>query len=172
MLAQIFKDYKLKVYLSGSVYNRNLIQQNNSNNFNINTSNVNLTLSRAIFNDRFIITAGSTLDIPLETTLQQKFQFLPDVTAEWLINSTGTIRATFFYRQNLDFITASNPTSTSTPTKTVRTGAGIAYRKEFDHIGELFRKKKDRKKQNQNNTAPASTSTELQQAPEPKGSNQ
>ncbi len=170
ILAQIFKDDKLKVILSGSVYNRNLI---NNNNFNINTGNVNLTLSRAIFNDRFIITAGSTLDIPLETSLQQKFQFLPDVSAEWLINSTGTIRATFFYRQNLDFLTATSSTTTATaPSKTIRTGAGIAYRKEFDHIGELFRKKKDKKKQNQNNTAPAATSTQLQQPQEPKGSNQ
>jgi hypothetical protein len=171
ILAQIFKDDKLKVILSGSVYNRNLIQQN-SNNFNINTGNVNVTLSRALFNDRFIITAGSTLDIPLETTLQQKFQFLPDVSAEWLINSTGTIRATFFYRQNLDFLASTNTATTSTPTKTIRTGAGIAYRKEFDHIGELFRKKRDRKKQHQDNTTPASTSAPLQQPQEPKGSNQ
>jgi hypothetical protein len=168
ILAQIFKDDKLKVNLSGSVYNRNLIQQNASNNFNINTGNVNLTLSRALFNDRFIITAGSTLDIPLQTTLDQKFQFLPDVTTEWLINSTGTIRATFFYRQNLDFFTPTS-SSASTTTKTVRTGAGIAYRKEFDHLGDLFRKNKNRKKQNQsNNIAP----TAENQLPETKSSNQ
>ena len=172
ILAQIFKDDKLKVYLSGSVYNRNLIQQNNSNNFNINTGNVNVTLSRAIFNDRFIITAGSTLDIPLETTLQQKFQFLPDVTAEWLINPTGTIRATFFYRQNLDFLASTATTTTAAATKTIRTGGGIAYRKEFDHLGELFRKNKNRKKQNQTTASPTTTAAPVQQPQEQKGSNQ
>ena len=174
ILAQIFKDDKLKVYLSGSVYNRNFIQQDNSNNFRINTSNINLTLSRAIFNDRFIITAGSTLDIPLETqtTIQQKFQFLPDVTAEWLMNPAGTIRATFFYRQNLDFLATTDPGAVAAPSKTKRTGGGIAYRKEFDHLGELFRRNKHKTKQNQISTAPSSTSSQVQQAEETKGSNQ
>lgn len=172
ILAQIFKDDKLKVTLSGSVYNRNLV----TNNFDINAGNVNLTLSRAIFNDRFIITAGSTLDIPLQnqTNLQQKFQFLPDVTTEWLINSAGTIRATFFYRQNLDFIGAASGTGSnstvSAPTKTTRVGAGIAYRKEFDHLGDLFRKNKNRKKQNPA-AAPASTTVPTEQPEQPNGSN-
>jgi len=170
ILAQIFKDDKLKVILSGSVYNRNFLQSN-SNNFNINTGNVNLTVSRALFNDRFIITAGSTLDIPLQnqTTLQQKFQFLPDVTTEWLINEKGTIRATFFYRENLDFVTG---TTASAPTRSKRLGAGIAYRKEFDHLGELFHRKRDRKKQDQNNSTAPAASTPIQQPQEPKGSNQ
>ncbi|HET9825850.1 MAG TPA: hypothetical protein VFP87_10980, partial [Chitinophagaceae bacterium] len=175
ILGQIFKDDKLKVMLSGSVYNRNFYQSNslNNNSFNINTGNVNLTLSRAIFNDRLVITAGSTLDIPLQTTdVSQKFQFLPDVTTEWLINPTGTIRATFFYRQNLDFLapTTSSP-STATPTKTTRVGAGVAYRKEFDHLGDLFRKNKNKKKQNPGNTtSPTSTPTPVEQPQESKGS--
>lgn len=177
ILSQIFKDEKLKISLSGSVYNRNYYQSVNTNfnnNFNINTANANLTLSRAIFNDRLVITAGSTLDIPLQTELNQKFQFLPDVTTEWLINPTGTIRATFFYRQNLDFLAPTSTSSaiaTATPTKTTRVGAGVAYRKEFDHIGELFRKNKNKKKQSTNNTtAPASTPSPTQPE-EPKGSN-
>ena len=168
ILAQIFKDDKLKVSLSGSVYNRNLVQQSGSDNFNINTGNVNLTLSRALFNNRLVITAGSTLDIPFQTTVEQKFQFLPDVTTEWLINEKGTIRATFFYRRNLDFLTGN--TSTSTSTITTRIGGGIAYRKEVDHIGDLFRGKKKQKKQNQN-TAPAAESTPIQQPQNAKGSN-
>jgi len=170
ILAQIFKDDKLKVNLSGSVYNRNLI---NNNSFNINTSDVNLTLSRALFNDRIVITAGSTLDIPFQnnqTTYDQKLQFLPDVTTEWLINEKGTIRATFFYRQNLDF----EPGSTSsTPNKNKRLGAGLSYRREFNHLGELFHKRREKRKQNQNNTTiPTADTTPDQQKAEPKGLNQ
>ncbi len=169
VLAQIFKDDKLKVSLSGSVYNRNLVTSTGSNDFKINTGNVNLTVSRAIFNNRLVITAGSTLDIPFsQTTVDQKFQFLPDVTTEWLINEKGTIRATFFYRENLDFLTGNTSTSTSTITK--RIGGGIGYRKEVDHIGDLFRGKKKQKKENQN-TSPAAESTPLQQPQNPKGSN-
>ena len=168
ILAQIFKDDKLKVSLSGSVYNRNFVTSNNGNNFNINTGNVNLTVSRALFNNRFVITAGSTLDIPFQTTVEQKFQFLPDVTTEWLINEKGSIRATFFYRQNLDFLTGNTSTSTSTITK--RIGGGLGYRKEVDHIGDLFRGNKKQKKQNQSQ-APAVQSTPIQQPQNPKGSN-
>jgi hypothetical protein len=96
ILAQIFKDDKLKVNLSGSVYNRNFVTSSGSssggNDFNINTGNVNLTVSRAMLNNRLVITAGSTLDIPFSTSqtqVEQKFQFLPDVTTEWLINEKG-----------------------------------------------------------------------------------
>jgi hypothetical protein len=168
VLAKIFKDDKLRVNISGSVYNRNLVQQTNANNFSINTGNVNITVSRALFNDRFIITAGSTLDIPFQSSLQQKFQFLPDVQAEWLINQTGTIRATFFYRENLDFVTGS--TNTAVSSKNRRTGGGLAFRREFDHLGELFRRNRDRKKKEINNIiTPASTPT--QQPEEKKGGN-
>jgi hypothetical protein len=168
ILAQIFKDDKLKVNLSGSVYNRNLV---GTGNFNINTGNVNLTLSRALFNDRIVITAGSTLDIPFENnqSFDQKLQFLPDVTTEWLINEKGTIRATFFYRQNLDFEPGS---ATSTAYKNKRLGAGLAYRKEFNHLGELFHRRRERKKQNQNNTTIPTADTSGEQREEPKGSNQ
>jgi hypothetical protein len=170
ILGQIFKDDKLKVSLTGSVYNRNLVTSTGSNDFEINTSNVNLTVSRAIFNNRLVITAGSTLDIPFnasQSQVEQKFQFLPDVTTEWLINEKGTIRATFFYRQNLDFITGN--TNTSSSTITTRIGGGLGYRKEVDHIGDLFRGRKKQKKQNQN-TLPSAEST-IQQPQNPKGSN-
>jgi len=158
------------VSLSGSVYNRNLVTSTGSNDFQINTGNVNLAVSRAVFNNRLVITAGSTLDIPFtnQSTVEQTFRFLPDVTAEWLINDKGTIRATFFYRQNLDFITGNASTSTSTITK--RIGGGLGYRKEVDHIGDLFRGKKKQKKQNQT-PAPAVQSTPAQQSQNSKGSN-
>jgi len=170
VLGQIFKDDKLKVSLSGSVYNRNFITSTGSNDFQINTGNVNLTVSRAVFNNRLVIIAGSTLDIPFtnQSTVSQTFRFLPDVTAEWLINDKGTIRATFFYRQNLDFITGN--TNTSTSTITTRIGGGFGYRKEVDHIGDLFRGRKKQKKQTQN-TVPSAESTPVQQPQNPKGSN-
>jgi hypothetical protein len=168
ILAQIFKDDKLKVNLSGSVYNRNLT----SSSLFFNTGNVNVTLSRALFNDRFVITAGSTMDIPFQnqdqtnttTYIDQKFQFLPDVTTEWLINEKGTIRATFFYRQNLDI----EPGTTTTPYKNNRIGAGLSYRREFNHLGDLFRRNKEKKKQKNPAGAPTATAnTEQKNDPEP-----
>ena len=164
ILAKIFKDDKLKANISGSVYNRNFVDPTSGNNFNPNASNVNITLSRALFNDRFIITAGSTMDIPLQQQLEQKFQFLPDVTMEWLMNTTGTIRATFFYRQNLDFL--SDPTNNQT-SRNRKIGSSLSYRKEFDHLGDLFKRRfKDKKRKEEKQSVP-SASTPIQ-APEDK----
>ena len=134
-LAKILKTDNVSINFSGSVYNRNLLDQQSSNNFNINQSTFNVNVPISLFNDRFIVTLGSNLDVPLQATIQQNVQFLPDVTAEWLINQSGTIRASFFYRQNLDYLT----TSSTGAARTKRSGANIAYRKEFDH---LFGKKK------------------------------
>lgn len=140
-LSKILKTDNISINFSGSVYNRNLLDQQSSNSFNINQSNFNVNVPISLFKDRFIVTLGSTLDVPLQATIQQNVQFLPDVTAEWLINQSGSIRASFFYRQNLDYLT----TSSTGAARTKRSGASIAYRKEFDNVGELFGGKKRKK---------------------------
>ncbi len=137
-LARILKTDNISINFSGSVYNRNLLDQQSSNNFNINQSNFNVNVPISMFKDRFVVTLGSTLDVPLQATIQQNVQFLPDVTAEWLINQSGTIRASFFYRQNLDYLT----TSTTGAARTKRSGASISYRKEFETLREFLGRKK------------------------------
>jgi hypothetical protein len=143
LLGKILQNNDLTVNFTGSLYNRNLV--NNARGFNINQSNLNISVGRAFFDNRFLLTFGSTFDVPLQSDLEQNIQFLPDVTAEWLINKSGSIRATFFYRQNLDFFTITPGQATGSRTK--RTGAGIAYRKEFDSIsGFLLGRKKGKRK--------------------------
>lgn len=147
-LAKILKTDNISINFSGSVYNRNLLDQQSSNSFNINQSTFNVNVPISLFNDRFVVTLASNLDVPLQATIQQNVQFLPDVTAEWLINQSGTIRASFFYRQNLDYLT----TSSTGAARTKRSGASIAYRKEFDNVGELFGAKKKKRKKEQERT--------------------
>lgn len=137
-LSRILKTDNISINFSGSVYNRNLLDQQSNNNFNINQSDFNVNVPISMFKDRFIVTLGSTLDVPLQSTIQQNVQFLPDVTAEWLINQSGTIRANFFYRQNLDYLT----TSTTGAARTKRSGASISYRKEFETLAEFLGRKK------------------------------
>ncbi|MBK5270953.1 MAG: hypothetical protein JJE22_08070 [Bacteroidia bacterium] len=132
-LAKILKTDNISINFSGSLYNRNLLDQNNRN-FAINQSDLNVNVPISLFKDRFIITLASTFDVPLQSSLQQNVQILPDVTAEWLINPSGTVRASFFYRKNIDYLT----TNSSGAAKDQRVGAGITYRKDFDH---LFKKK-------------------------------
>jgi hypothetical protein len=141
------KTDNISINFSGSVYNRNLLQQSN-NTFNINQTDFNVNVPISMFKDRFVVTLGSTLDVPLQSTIQQNVQFLPDVTAEWLINQSGTIRASFFYRQNLDYLT----TSTTGAARTKRSGASISYRKEFETLKEFFGRRK--KKEEAKNTKP------------------
>ena len=142
-LSKILKTDNVSINFSGSVYNRNLLEQQGKNSFNVNQGNVDINLPISLFKDRFVITLGSTLDVPLESTIERIIRFLPDVSAEWLINQSGTVRASFFYRQDLDILT----TSTSGASRTKRSGASISYRKEFDRIGELIRSKKGKKQE-------------------------
>jgi hypothetical protein len=141
-LAKILKTDNVTIIFSGSVYNRNLLNSQTNNGFGFNQSNFNVNVPISLFKDRFVVTLGSTLDVPLQSTLQQNVQFLPDVTAEWLINQSGSIRASFFYRQNLDYLTG-NSTGAA---RTKRSGASIAYRREFDTVGELLGGGKKKKK--------------------------
>jgi hypothetical protein len=63
---------------------------------------------------------------------------LPDVTLEWLINPSGSIRASFFYRENADFLNASS----SGPGRARRYGASLSYRRDFDNLGDIFKSRK------------------------------
>ncbi|MBL7740012.1 MAG: translocation/assembly module TamB domain-containing protein [Chitinophagaceae bacterium] len=140
-LAKILKTDNISINFSGSVYNRNLVTNQSGNNLGFNQGNFNVNVPISLFKDRFIVTLGSTLDVPLQSTIQQYVQFLPDVTAEWLINQSGSVRASFFYRQNIDYLT----TNTSGAGRNKRYGGSIAYRKEFDTLEELFGGKKKKK---------------------------
>jgi hypothetical protein len=150
-LSKILKTDNISVNFSGSVYNRNLLDQQSVSSFNINQSTVTVNVPISLFRDRFVVTLGSTLDVPLQSTIAQTVQFLPDVTAEWLINPSGTIRTSFFYRENLDYLA----TSTTGAARTRRSGANISYRKEFDSIKALFNR--SRKKLAQPAALPDST---------------
>lgn len=158
LLSKILRNNDLTFNLSGSLYNRDPLKKNS--NF-IDQSNFNFSVGIPFFRERFIVTFGSTFDIPLQSSIQQTVQFLPDVNAQWLINKSGSIRATFFYRQNLDFISAlgtGTGAGASAGLVTTRTGANISYRKEFDYIV----KKKGKLKKTANKDAAADSSSASQ----------
>jgi hypothetical protein len=77
---------------------------------------------------------GGSFDIPLEANIQQTFQILPDVSLQILLNKTGSLRTTFFYRQNIDFL---NGFTTSGSPQTKRYGTSLSYNKEFDSFSEF-----------------------------------
>ena len=139
ILGKLLKNDKYTISLNTTLYNRNIIDPNNKTALNLG-SNVNFSIGRSFFNDRFIITAGGGLDAPLQnSSIQQSIQLLPDVTMEWLINPSGTLRASFFYRENADYLTT---TSGGGPGRARRYGGGLTYKKEFENFSRLFRKRR------------------------------
>lgn len=144
-LSKVLSSNKLTLNFSGSLYNPNLVNPNarGIQMFNqLPSVASNISLGRSFFNNRAIFTVGGTFDLPLQNNLQQSIQLLPDVTLEILLNQTGTVRATFFYRQNIDYLYG-NPTTGSPTTK--RYGTSLSYNKEFDNIWEFIFGRKNKK---------------------------
>ena len=84
-------------------------------------------------NERLTFVVGSAIDFGIGSQQASTFQFLPDVTAEYKLTPDGKFRITFFYKNNWSYI-AQNALQ--------RSGVSISYRKEFDRVNELFRRKK------------------------------
>ncbi len=136
LFGNLLKSDKYDIRLNTALYNRHLLDESGLRNIG---TNVNFSIGRSFFNNRFIISTGVGLEAPLQqTNIQQGLQFLPDVTMEWLINPSGTLRATFFYRENADYLASIG----SGPGKAKRVGGSLAFRKDFDKLGDLFRKRK------------------------------
>jgi hypothetical protein len=137
----LLKSDKYRINLNTSLYNRNLLASA-GNTLSLG-SNVNFSIGRSFFNNRFTISTGLGMDAPLgqaqTSNLQQSILLLPDVTMEWLVNPSGTIRVSFFYRTNADFLTAS---TNAAAVRSRRAGGSLSYKKDFDRLGDLFRKKK------------------------------
>ena len=142
IISDIFKSDKWNVNFNSSVYNRNVIDQ--GSNFSL-SSNVNASIGRSLFNNRVIVTVGGSVEGLVQSgSIKQDVGFLKDFTIEILINQTGTFRANLFYRENIDYLT----TNTTTKPQS-RAGVGLSYRKDFDHIGDIFRSKRKRLKRKQ-----------------------
>ena len=133
----------------------------NTSNFNINQANISGSLLVPFFKDRLVISLGSSLEVPLQSALQQTQPlFLPDVTAEWLLNTSGSIRLNLFYRENLDYLT----TSSSGAAKTLkRTGGGISFKREFNTFRELFinTRRRSEREANRNAVLPADSTNRM-----------
>jgi hypothetical protein len=139
LFSKVLSNNQLTLNFTGSLYNRNLVDASVKG-FNINSSNMSVSVGKSLFNVANF-TIGGTFDVPLQGNLQQTIKLLPDVTLEVVLNKTGSIKATFFYRENIDYLYG-----VSGGLSTRRYGTSLSYGREFDNLGELFNKKKARKK--------------------------
>jgi len=138
----------LYVNFSGSLYNPNPFgsgssggsNSSNSSGFNYDRTNLNLAIGKSFFNNRVVLTFEGSYDVPFTSTVAQlKSDLLTNFTTEFLINKSGTIRATIFYKENVDFLSGA---STSANNKLKKYGGSLAYRREFNKLSDFFGKKK------------------------------
>jgi hypothetical protein len=142
IFSRVLRNNRFTLNFSGSLYNRNLLDASSKGIQLFNQASSTLSVGAPLFNGRAILTVGGSFDIPLESNIQQTFQILPDVQLEVLLNTTGSLRATFFYRQNIDYLNGFNSGGSNQPQ---RYGTSLSYNKEFDSFSEfIFGKKKKR----------------------------
>ena len=89
-------------------------------------------------NERLTFTVGSAFDFGL--TAQQAaygaVQFLPNVTAEYKLTESGHVVLRFLNGDTYNYLSGgSRPMNSS--------GTSISYRRDFDRLDEIFKKKKN-----------------------------
>ncbi len=135
---RVFKDKSIRVNFNTAFYNGTALETNEQTNASTyDRTNLNLSVIKSFLNERLTFTVGSALDFGL-TTQQATYaavQFLPTVTAEWKLTENGRVVLTFFYRDSYNYLSLGNHTMNSS-------GTSISYRRDFDNLDELLKKKK------------------------------
>jgi hypothetical protein len=136
---KVFNSKNLKVNFNTNVYNgSNLITENiDQSKVLYDRTSLNLSIAQSFLNERLTFTFGSALDFGLTAAQAQtsSFEFLPDITMEYKITQDGRIAVSVFYRDSYNYLSVANRTQNSS-------GTSISYRRNFDRIEELFKKKK------------------------------
>jgi TamB, inner membrane protein subunit of TAM complex len=141
VLQRVFKDNSLQFNFNTSVYNGTYLLLNNTgNNLVYDRTNFNFSVGKSLFNEKLTLNVGSALDFGMTAQQEQAaaFEFLPDITASYKITADGHVSLTLFYRDSYNYLSGGNHTLNSS-------GSSISYRRDFDRIDELFKKKKKKK---------------------------
>jgi len=136
LLRRIFKDPTLRVNFNTSFYNGTAIADIDQSRLTPDRTNLNLSVAKSFMQEKLTLTLGSAFDIGMGAAQVQaaSFQFLPDITAEYKITPDGRVVLSFFYRDSYNYLSGNHTQNSS--------GASISYRRDFDRIDELFKKKK------------------------------
>lgn len=133
---KLFNDKSIQVNFNAQFYSgTNFLNTINTNPFNLDRTNVNLSIGKSIFNERVTFTFGSAMDLGLseaQLSATRNLPFLPDITAEWKITPDGKLILIFFYRDTYNYLMEG--------ARQNRTGVSLSLRKEFDRIREIWRK--------------------------------
>jgi hypothetical protein len=122
VIQQITGDQSLNVDVSTNWYNSaSTLNGTTTSSGQYDRVNVNFSLNRTYFNNRVVVNLGSDFDLSVRNTTSTGFQFLPDISVEFILTSNRRLRAILFKRDNLDIGGRRN-----------RAGASLSYRRDFD----------------------------------------
>lgn len=123
VIQDITRDKSFSVDLSTNFYNSSQLLGNVNAFTQYDRINVDFNLNKSFFNSRVLVNLGSDLDMNVRNTTATGFQFLPDVSVEFILTSNRKLRAIVFKRDNLDISGRRN-----------RAGASLSYRKDFEKL--------------------------------------
>lgn len=92
---------------------------------------VQLGVSKSLFNDRLVVKLSGNVDVEGENTAQDDVSdYIGDLALEYKLTSDGRFRLTGFRTSNYDMIDG----------ELIETGAGLIYIKDYDTLRELFKR--------------------------------
>ncbi|MDL2241764.1 translocation/assembly module TamB domain-containing protein [Bacteroidales bacterium OttesenSCG-928-L03] len=111
-------------------------QFHHSNEGELSTTEVELMLSSTFLNDRLIVYGNfGYIDNPyINTGTDNKIPLVGDFDVEYKLTKAGDIRLKGYSHYNYRYYDSQTPRATQ--------GLGILFRKDFNHLLDLFRKKK------------------------------
>ncbi|MCU0395156.1 MAG: translocation/assembly module TamB, partial [Chitinophagaceae bacterium] len=124
VVQDITGDQSLNVNFSTEFYNSSSVVSGNVNaSSGYDRVSFNFMLNKSYFNNRVVVNLGSDFDMDVRSTTTSGFQFLPDVSVEFILTPNRRLRAIIFKKDNLDFAGRRN-----------RAGVSLSYRKDFDKL--------------------------------------
>jgi translocation and assembly module TamB len=92
---------------------------------------VQLGVSKSLFNDRLVVKLSGNVDVEGENTTQEEVtDYIGDLAIEYKLTRDGRFRVTGFRTNNYDMIDG----------ELVETGAGLIYIKDYNTLRELFKR--------------------------------
>ncbi len=128
MVNKIIGDRNLNVALKYTNYN----YSDQSTVGNINRSQLKLGITKNYFDDRLLVSVGSTSDWgkPATTSAATNFNVAGDFRMQYLLSHNSGLRLNAFHTSDYDLTIDRN---------IQRSGMGISWRKSFNTLGEFFR---------------------------------
>jgi TamB, inner membrane protein subunit of TAM complex len=122
VVQDITGDRSLNIDFSTEVYNSTSLVGGSVNaSSGYDRVNFNFMINKSYFNNRVVVNLGSDFDLNVRNTTTTGFQFLPDVSVEFILTSNRRLRAIVFKKDALDYSGRRN-----------RGGISLSYRKDYD----------------------------------------